>query len=92
MISEANEVGWGPPTAIGLPRALQRAITSRSDLCCTTIVDLPLPDDVIPQTDDLCLRTGCLEVPVDLDAWSLTVDGLVDREMSLSFANILAMP
>lgn len=30
--------------------------------------------------------------PVDLDKWSLTVDGLVDEEIELKFADILRMP
>jgi len=30
--------------------------------------------------------------PVDLDNWSLTVDGLVDEEIELKFADILGMP
>ena len=30
--------------------------------------------------------------PVDMDNWSLTVDGLVGEELELKFADILAMP
>ena len=32
------------------------------------------------------------KAPVDLDAWSLTVDGLVNEELTLTIQNILAMP
>jgi len=32
------------------------------------------------------------KAPVDLDAWSLTVDGLVNKELRLKIENILAMP
>ena len=32
------------------------------------------------------------ESPVDLGAWSLTLDGFIDRELNLNFDHILAMP
>jgi len=32
------------------------------------------------------------KAPVDLDAWSMTVDGLVNKELTLTIENILAMP
>ena len=32
------------------------------------------------------------ESPVDLVSWSLTIDGLVKKELNLTFENILGMP
>ncbi len=32
------------------------------------------------------------EGPIDIEAWSLTVDGMVQQELTLTFADILALP
>ena len=44
-------------------------------------------------TDDFYRVDTRLDVPiVDIDGWSLTIDGMVDKELELTFDDLLAMP
>jgi DMSO/TMAO reductase YedYZ molybdopterin-dependent catalytic subunit len=56
-------------------------------------LDVPGITPIVTSNDDFFRIDTALSIPtVDLDAWTLRVTGMVDREVELTFADLLAFP
>ncbi|MET0771549.1 MAG: molybdopterin-dependent oxidoreductase [Candidatus Limnocylindrales bacterium] len=75
-----------PPTAGGSPRPVP-SLPAGSELDVPGITPLVVPNDRFYRID-----TALLVPRVDASTWSLTVKGMVDREVRLTYEDLRAMP
>ena len=96
--------GWTPPVPDAAAAWLREPglLTERLRACCageTGLVvvaqaEAPLAalDDRVTSVPDFYVRTNLGVPDVDRGSWTLTVDGLVERPVTLSLADLAAMP
>ena len=80
-------VGRRLPSAVTLPRPAQPLAPLPSGL------DVPeIAPWVTPNADFYRVDTSLIVPGVELDGWTLSIDGMVDRPFSLSWDELLALP
>ena len=77
----------GEPIAIPKPRQTAPPVTAANDFGIEGLSSIIVPNDEFYQIDTR-LGTPYLNV----DEWSLRIHGMVDREVRLSYTDLLAMP
>ncbi len=77
----------GPPTA---PRPAD--LPSGADIATTDLASAGLTPIVVPNEDFYRIDTALVVPNVDRDLWRLRVTGLVDREVTLTYDQLVALP
>ena len=82
-----------PETADDIPAApIPVTVPAGADLATTDLTSAGLTPIVVPNPDFYRIDKAFIVPTVDRDSWRLTVKGLVDREVTLSYAELVAMP
>jgi DMSO/TMAO reductase YedYZ molybdopterin-dependent catalytic subunit len=82
-----------PVAAVDIPVApLPVTLPPGADLATTDLTSAGLTPIVVPNSDFYRIDTAFIPPTVDRDTWSLRVHGLVDREVTLSYAELAALP
>jgi DMSO/TMAO reductase YedYZ molybdopterin-dependent catalytic subunit len=82
-----------PATAVGIPTApVPSTLPAGADLATTDLTSAGLTPIVVPNRDFYRIDKAFIPPTVDRDSWQLTVKGLVDREVTLSYAELVALP
>ncbi len=82
-----------PPAADDIPTAPVAAeLPPGADLATTDLTAAGLSPIVIPNDDFYRIDTAFVVPTVDRSTWTLKVTGLVDREVTLTYAELVALP
>ena len=82
-----------PVTPDGVPTAPRPAeLPAGADLATTDLTAAGLSPIVIPNDDFYRIDTAFVVPTVDRDTWTLQVTGLVDREVTLTYDELVALP
>ena len=82
-----------PATAVGIPIApIPPTLPAGADLATTDLTSAGLTPIVVPNPDFYRIDKAFIPPTVDRDSWHLTVKGLVDHEVTLSYAELVALP
>src|SRR5262249_36422741 len=82
-----------PATPIDVPVApVPATLPSGAALATTDLQQAGLTPIVVPNGDFYRIDTVFIPPTVDRSTWSLKVQGMVDREVTLSYAELVAMP
>lgn len=76
-----------PPGALSLPPVAAPTLQSSASLQVPGVTPIVMPNDRFYRID-----TQLLTPRLDARTWKLRIHGLVDREVTLSYADLLAMP
>jgi DMSO/TMAO reductase YedYZ molybdopterin-dependent catalytic subunit len=74
------------------PAPLPAELPAGSDLSTNDLAAAGLAPIVIPNEDFYRIDTALIVPSVDRDSWSLKVHGLVDHEVTLTYAELTALP
>ena len=82
-----------PVTPDGVPTAPRPAeLPAGADIATTDLAAAGLAPIVIPNDDFYRIDTAFVVPTVDRDTWTLKVSGLVDREVTLTYDQLVALP
>src|SRR5262245_62590663 len=82
-----------PPTAVGVPSApVPATLPPGADIATTDLTSAGLTPIVVPNTSFYRIDTAFIPPSVDRSTWSLKVSGLVDREVELTYDQLVALP
>ncbi len=87
VLSRVREAGSAARRAMGLPTPASTAKPIPAGAQLEGMTAFTTPNDKFYRVD-IALVTP----RVDADSWSLTIDGMVDSPLTLSYADLLAMP
>ena len=80
------------PSGTAVPTTLPAVAAAAAPLPVETIEVDGLSPLVVPTRDFYRIDTKLLVPRLDAGSWSLTIDGMVDRPLTLSYDQLLAMP
>ncbi len=82
-----------PPAADGIPTApVSAELPAGADLATTDLSAAGLSPIVVPNDDFYRIDTAFVVPTVDRSTWTLKVTGLVDREVTLTYDELVALP
>jgi DMSO/TMAO reductase YedYZ molybdopterin-dependent catalytic subunit len=82
-----------PATTGDIPLApLPASLPPGADLATTDLASAGLAPIVVPNVDFYRIDTAFIPPTVDRDSWRLKVTGLVDRQVELTYAELVALP
>src|SRR5262245_848074 len=82
-----------PATPVDVPAApVPVNLPSGADLATTDLTQAGLTPIVVPNESFYRIDTAFIPPTVDRSTWSLVVDGMVDREITLTYDELVAMP
>jgi DMSO/TMAO reductase YedYZ molybdopterin-dependent catalytic subunit len=82
-----------PPPAGEVPQApLPAMLPPGADLATTDLATAGLAPIVVPNPDFYRIDTAFIPPTVDRETWRLKVTGLVDRQVELTYAELVALP